>query len=239
MSAAATADASAVAVRRPVGNRRLRRSSAPFSMKGIRPALMVFKASALVSRMSTVNPSSANTSASGSLTCPAPPTLQMRSSGSVVTRTTPPLRCPRPRLIFGAIHLSLIRFTCVEAYEIPAQRCGVSSKYREGRRLAGATTAFWPNTRTTSPPRGGPRTILHPQTRERDAMSNHTYRVIEIVGSSPDGVDAAIRSGLARAAQTMRGLDWFEVQSIRGHLADGAVAHFQVSMKVGFCLEDS
>lgn len=70
-------------------------------------------------------------------------------------------------------------------------------------------------------------------------MSNHTYRVIEIVGTSPDGVDAAIKSGLTRAAQTMRGLDWFEVESIRGHLADGAVAHFQVTMKVGFRLEDS
>ncbi|AKN17292.1 hypothetical protein MHAE_16796 [Mycobacterium haemophilum DSM 44634] len=70
-------------------------------------------------------------------------------------------------------------------------------------------------------------------------MSNHSYRVIEIVGSSPDGVDAAIRNGLARAAQTIRALDWFEVQSIRGHLADGTVAHFQVTMKVGFRLEDS
>ena len=70
-------------------------------------------------------------------------------------------------------------------------------------------------------------------------MSNHTYRVIEIVGTSADGVDAAISSGLARAAQTMRGLDWFEVLSIRGDLADGAVAHFQLTMKVGFRLEDS
>jgi flavin-binding protein dodecin len=70
-------------------------------------------------------------------------------------------------------------------------------------------------------------------------MNNHTYRVIEIVGSSPDGVDAAIRSGLARAAQTIRNLDWFEVESIRGHLEDGAVGHYQVTMKVGFHLEDS
>jgi dodecin len=69
-------------------------------------------------------------------------------------------------------------------------------------------------------------------------MSNHSYRVIEIVGTSPDGVDAAIRSGLARAAQTMRGLDWFEVASIRGDLVDGAVGHVQVTMKVGFRLED-
>ncbi|OSC39396.1 dodecin [Mycobacterium decipiens] len=70
-------------------------------------------------------------------------------------------------------------------------------------------------------------------------MSNHTYRVIEIVGTSADGIDAAIRNGLARAAQTMRGLDWFEVDSVRGHLVDGAVAHFQVTLKVGFRLEDS
>jgi dodecin len=68
-------------------------------------------------------------------------------------------------------------------------------------------------------------------------MSNHTYRVIEIVGSSADSVDAAIRNAIGRAAETTRGLDWFEVQSIRGHLEDGAVGHFQVTMKVGFRLE--
>jgi flavin-binding protein dodecin len=70
-------------------------------------------------------------------------------------------------------------------------------------------------------------------------MDNHTYRVVEIVGTSPDGVDDAIRSGIARAAQTTRGLDWFEVQSIRGHLTDGAVAHVQVTMKVGFRIDDA
>lgn len=84
-----------------------------------------------------------------------------------------------------------------------------------------------------------PWTILHPPIAERDAMTNHTYRVIEIVGTSPDGIDAAIRNGLARAAQTTRGLDWFEVQSVRGHLEDGPVAHFQVTLKVGFRLEDA
>lgn len=52
-------------------------------------------------------------------------------------------------------------------------------------------------------------------------MTNHTYRVIEIVGTSPDGIDAAIRNGLARAAETTRGLDWFDVQSVRGRLEDG------------------
>ena len=70
-------------------------------------------------------------------------------------------------------------------------------------------------------------------------MSNHTYRVVEIVGTSPDTVDAAIRNGIARAAQTTRGLDWFEVQSVRGHLEDGAIAHVQVTMKVGFRMEDA
>jgi dodecin len=72
-----------------------------------------------------------------------------------------------------------------------------------------------------------------------DAMTNHTYRVIEIVGTSPDGTDAAIRNGLSRAAGTTRGLDWFEVQSVRGHLENGVVAHFQVTLKVGFRLEDA
>ena len=68
-------------------------------------------------------------------------------------------------------------------------------------------------------------------------MSNHTYRVTEIVGSSADGVEAAIRNGLERARSTIRHLDWFEVTEIRGHLQDGAVAHVQVGMKVGFRLE--
>jgi flavin-binding protein dodecin len=68
-------------------------------------------------------------------------------------------------------------------------------------------------------------------------MSEHTYRIIEIVGTSPDGTDAAIRNGVARASQTLRGLHWFEVQSVRGELQDGEVAHFQVTLKVGFRLE--
>lgn len=76
-------------------------------------------------------------------------------------------------------------------------------------------------------------------TKGMDAMSDHTYRVIEIVGSSPDGIDAAIRNAVSRAADTMRGLDWFEMESIRGDLQDGAIAHFQVTLKVGFRLEDA
>jgi flavin-binding protein dodecin len=69
------------------------------------------------------------------------------------------------------------------------------------------------------------------------AMSEHTYRIVEIVGTSPEGTDAAIRNGIQRASQTLRGLDWFEVKSVRGELADGQVAHFQVTLKVGFKLE--
>jgi dodecin len=67
---------------------------------------------------------------------------------------------------------------------------------------------------------------------------DHTYRVTEIVGSSSEGVDAAIRNGLARAGQTLRHLDWFEVVEIRGHLDNGQLGHVQVTMKVGFRLED-
>ncbi len=68
-------------------------------------------------------------------------------------------------------------------------------------------------------------------------MSDHVYRVIEVVGSSPDGVDAAVRNAVARAAETTRNLDWFEVTEIRGQLADGAVAHVQVGVKIGFRLD--
>jgi flavin-binding protein dodecin len=70
-------------------------------------------------------------------------------------------------------------------------------------------------------------------------MSERTYRVSEIVGTSEQGIDAAIRNGIRRAGETLRHLDWFEVTQIRGHLVDGEVEHFQVGMKVGFRLEDS
>ncbi|WP_418960571.1 dodecin [Streptomyces tritici] len=69
-------------------------------------------------------------------------------------------------------------------------------------------------------------------------MANHTYRVTEIVGTSTEGIDQAVRNGIARASQTLRGLDWFEVTQVRGHLVDGEIEHFQVGLKVGFRLED-
>ncbi|MFT2020279.1 dodecin [Streptomyces sp. 796.1] len=70
-------------------------------------------------------------------------------------------------------------------------------------------------------------------------MSHHTYRVTEIVGTSHEGVDAAIRNGISRAAQTVRHLDWFVVQEVRGQIEDGVVQHYQVGLKVGFRLEES
>lgn len=69
-------------------------------------------------------------------------------------------------------------------------------------------------------------------------MADHVYRVTEIVGSSPESVQQAIRNGVRRAGQTLRNVEWFEVTEIRGQVVDGDVAHFQVGMKVGFRLED-
>jgi flavin-binding protein dodecin len=70
-------------------------------------------------------------------------------------------------------------------------------------------------------------------------MSERTYRVTEIVGTSPESVDKAIRNAIKRAGQTLRHLDWFEVTEVRGQIVDGEVAHYQVGLKVGFRLEDS
>jgi hypothetical protein len=70
-------------------------------------------------------------------------------------------------------------------------------------------------------------------------VSERTYRVTEIVGTSPESVDAAVRNAIRRAAQTLRHLDWFELTEVRGQILDGEVAHFQVGVKVGFRLEDT
>ena len=66
---------------------------------------------------------------------------------------------------------------------------------------------------------------------------DRTYKVTEVVGTSTESIDMAIRNGVSKASQTLRNLNWFEVTELRGHLKDGAVAHFQVTMKVGFRLE--
>jgi flavin-binding protein dodecin len=72
-----------------------------------------------------------------------------------------------------------------------------------------------------------------------DEMTNRTYRITELVGTSTQGVDDAIRNGIKRASETLRHLDWFEVVEIRGYITDVSVSHYQVTMKIGFRLEDA
>ena len=69
-------------------------------------------------------------------------------------------------------------------------------------------------------------------------MTDHVYKIVELVGSSSVSTDEAIRNAIAKASQSIRHMDWFEATEIRGHLADGKIAHFQVKVKVGFRLED-
>jgi flavin-binding protein dodecin len=68
-------------------------------------------------------------------------------------------------------------------------------------------------------------------------MTDNVYSISEIVGTSPDGVDQAIRNAITRASRTLRNLDWFEVAEMRGYLSEGGIHHFQVRLKVGFRLE--
>jgi hypothetical protein len=70
-------------------------------------------------------------------------------------------------------------------------------------------------------------------------MADNTYRVTEIVGTSQTGIDDAIKGAIARASETLRGLDWLEVTEIRGHIENGSIEHVQVGLKVGFRLESS
>ncbi|HEX2248608.1 MAG TPA: dodecin [Arthrobacter sp.] len=65
-------------------------------------------------------------------------------------------------------------------------------------------------------------------------MANHVYNVTEIVGTSPDSMEKAVANAVAEASKTLRNLDWFEVTETRGHLKDGAVADWQVTIKLGF-----
>jgi flavin-binding protein dodecin len=65
-------------------------------------------------------------------------------------------------------------------------------------------------------------------------VSDHVYRLSEIVGSSPTGVDDAIRRAIGKASQTVRNIEWFQAEEIRGQVVDGEVAYFQVTLKIGF-----
>jgi flavin-binding protein dodecin len=69
-------------------------------------------------------------------------------------------------------------------------------------------------------------------------MSEHVYKKIELVGSSPKSIEEAVTNALTRAAQSVRNMRWFEVTETRGHIVDGKVDHWQVTLKVGFTLED-
>lgn len=69
-------------------------------------------------------------------------------------------------------------------------------------------------------------------------MSNHSYKLIELVGSSPNGTDEAIGNAIAKAALSIKHMDWFEVVETRGHIVGGEVSHYQVTIKVGFRIED-
>ena len=68
-------------------------------------------------------------------------------------------------------------------------------------------------------------------------MSAHTDKIIELVGSSTEGTDHAIRDAIAKAALTVKHMDWYQVIESRGHILDGKIAHYQVTLKVGFRLE--
>jgi flavin-binding protein dodecin len=69
-------------------------------------------------------------------------------------------------------------------------------------------------------------------------MSNHVYKKMELVGSSPKSIEAAVENALARARKTIRNMRWVEVTETRGHIQDGKIDHWQVGVKVGFTLED-
>jgi hypothetical protein len=69
-------------------------------------------------------------------------------------------------------------------------------------------------------------------------MANHVYSISEVVGTSPDGIDAAVSNAVTQASKTLRNLDWFEVTDIRGAMNEDSIAWYQVTMKVGFRLDD-
>ena len=69
-------------------------------------------------------------------------------------------------------------------------------------------------------------------------MTNHVYRLTEVVGSSPTSVDDAIRTAVRKASETVRNIEWFQTEEVRGQVVDGDVAYYQVSLKLGFRVED-
>jgi dodecin len=68
-------------------------------------------------------------------------------------------------------------------------------------------------------------------------MSDHIYKKIELVGSSPDSIEDAVKNALSKASRSLRNLRWFEIVETRGHIEDGKIGHWQVTIKVGFTLD--
>jgi hypothetical protein len=73
--------------------------------------------------------------------------------------------------------------------------------------------------------------------RRTTKMSDHVYKIVELTGSSTEGIEAAVKNAVERANDTVRNMRWFEVTETRGHIADGTVAHWQVTVKIGFTLD--
>jgi flavin-binding protein dodecin len=81
--------------------------------------------------------------------------------------------------------------------------------------------------------------VAPPSVNEKEnSMSEHTYRVVEVVGSSPTSSDDAIRNAIVDAAKTIRNIGWYKVIETRGHVEADKIAHYQVTLKIGFTLDD-
>ena len=80
--------------------------------------------------------------------------------------------------------------------------------------------------------------VFHCEPRNNPRMAEHVYKKIEIVGSSPNGMEEAVRNALSRAGKTIRNMRWFEVTETRGYIDEGKIEHWQVTLKIGFTLDE-
>jgi flavin-binding protein dodecin len=89
----------------------------------------------------------------------------------------------------------------------------------------------------TLPKRSAPMAVTEPR-RGGEWMTDNIYKVIEIVGSSTTGIEDAVEKAIARASESLHDLRWFEIKETRGHIEEGRVAHYQVTLRVGFTLTE-
>jgi flavin-binding protein dodecin len=80
--------------------------------------------------------------------------------------------------------------------------------------------------------------VFYCEPRNNPRMAEHVYKKIEIVGSSPNGMEEAVHNALSRAGKTIRNMRWFEVIETRGYIDEGKIEHWQVTLKIGFTLEE-